>query len=139
MELDQRFERELVSLVAPTRLRRCLSIRSSSRTLTVWFYFPAVISLLLVFLAGSNTAWAPATASVGGTVTDPSGVAVVGAAVAISNPESKTERSAATGSPLPEYTRTSGRVWFAQWAGLPGKYFFPGGHVRPFTLAILEK
>jgi len=64
MELDQRLERELVSLVALTRLRRCLLIRSSSNwTLTVWFYFPAVIALLLLFLAGSNTAWAQATAT----------------------------------------------------------------------------
>jgi len=55
MELDQRLERELVSLVALTRLRRCLSIRSSSNwTLTVWFYFPAVIALLLLFLAGAT-------------------------------------------------------------------------------------
>src|SRR5215469_11851361 len=55
------------------------------------------------------------------------------------HPESKTERSAATSSLLPDYAQTSVRVWFGQWTGLPGKYFFPGGPVRPFTLTNLEK
>jgi carboxypeptidase family protein len=53
---------------------------------------------LLVFLAGASSAWAQATTSVRGTVTDPSGSAVVGANVTLANPESKTERTTTTGT-----------------------------------------
>src|SRR4029077_13177829 len=58
----------------------------------------ALFILLLAFFASGRTAVAQATASVRGTVTDPSGSAVVGATVAIANPESKTERTTTTGA-----------------------------------------
>jgi hypothetical protein len=58
------------------------------------------LSLALVLcgclLSGSPT-WGQATTSVRGTVTDPSGSAVVGANVNLANAETKTERTAATG------------------------------------------
>jgi hypothetical protein len=53
--------------------------------------------LLLALLVGGRVAHAQATTSIRGTVTDPSGSAVVGANVLLANPESKTERSATTG------------------------------------------
>jgi hypothetical protein len=53
---------------------------------------------LLVLLAGASSAWAQATTSVRGTVTDPSGAAVVAASVTIANSESKTERTMTTGA-----------------------------------------
>ena len=54
--------------------------------------------LLVVLLSGTDVAWAQATTSVRGTVTDPSGGAVAGATVVIANPQSRTERTATTGA-----------------------------------------
>jgi hypothetical protein len=53
--------------------------------------------VLLALLAGSPIAWAQATTSVRGTVTDPSGSVVPSATVVLSNAESKTERASKTG------------------------------------------
>ncbi len=66
-------------------------ISCSKRTLS------AIVLALLVFLLVAPSAWAQSTTSVRGTVTDPSGGAVVGATVVLLNPESKTERTATTG------------------------------------------
>jgi hypothetical protein len=52
--------------------------------------------LLAMFLSG-RTVWGQATTSVRGSVTDPSGRAVLGATVAIANSESKTERTTTSG------------------------------------------
>jgi hypothetical protein len=60
--------------------------------------FRAFASLLLALLAGGRVLYAQATTSIRGTVTDPSGSAVVEASVLLANPESKTERSATTGA-----------------------------------------
>lgn len=57
----------------------------------------AIPLVLLVFLLVGPRAWAQSTTSVRGTVIDPSGSAVVGATVVLSNPESKTERTDTTG------------------------------------------
>ena len=54
--------------------------------------------VLFVFFTFGGSAWAQATTSVRGTVTDPSGSAVVGANVTLANPESKTERTTTTGT-----------------------------------------
>jgi carboxypeptidase family protein len=71
----------------------------SSRALPAWPYIFLTAALaLLVFLASASSAWAQATTSVRGSVTDPSGSAVVGANVTITNPESKTERTTTTGA-----------------------------------------
>jgi len=51
-----------------------------------------------VLLAGSTLSFGQATTSVRGTVSDPSGSAIAGATVVLSNPESKTERTATTGA-----------------------------------------
>jgi hypothetical protein len=60
--------------------------------------FRAFAMLLFAFLVGGRVVYAQATTSVRGTVTDPSGSAVVGANVVLANAESKTERSATTGT-----------------------------------------
>jgi len=60
--------------------------------------FRAFATLLFAFLVCGRSVYAQATASVRGSVTDPSGSAVVGASVLLANPESKTERSATTGA-----------------------------------------
>jgi Carboxypeptidase regulatory-like domain len=60
--------------------------------------FRAFALLLFALLVGGRVVYAQATTSVRGTVTDPSGSAVVGANVLLANPESKTERSATTGA-----------------------------------------
>lgn len=54
-----------------------------------------VSAVMITLLPGS--AWGQATTSVRGTVTDPSGSVVAGAAVVLANSESKTERTAKTG------------------------------------------
>jgi hypothetical protein len=54
------------------------------------------VSLLALLVVGSS-AWGQATTSVRGTVVDPSGKAVAGASVVLSNSESKTERTTTTG------------------------------------------
>jgi hypothetical protein len=76
-----------------------VSLARPSRAVPAWqgIFLTAALALL-VFLAGASPAWAQATTSVRGTVTDPSGSAVVGASVTIANPESKTERNATTGA-----------------------------------------
>ncbi|HVS87368.1 MAG TPA: carboxypeptidase-like regulatory domain-containing protein [Candidatus Acidoferrum sp.] len=60
--------------------------------------FRAMAMLLLAFLVGGRVVYAQATTSVRGTVTDPSGSAVVGANVVLANADSKTERDATTGT-----------------------------------------
>jgi hypothetical protein len=52
--------------------------------------------VLLVLLASASTVWGQATTSLRGTVTDPTGGAVSGATVAITNTESKIERKVTT-------------------------------------------
>ena len=75
------------------------SLARRSHALRAWPYILLVAALaLLVSLAGASPSWAQATTSVRGTVTDPSGSAVVGAAVTLANPESKTERTTTTGT-----------------------------------------
>jgi len=64
--------------------------------------FRAFAILLIAVLFGGSVIYGQATTSVRGTVTDPSGSAVVGANVLLANHESKTERSATTG-PQGEY------------------------------------
>lgn len=54
--------------------------------------------VLLVVVASCGAAWAQDTAQITGTVTDPSGAAVAGAAVTISNPEHGINRMSATNS-----------------------------------------
>src|SRR5215469_8067580 len=61
---------------------------------------PRMLTLTLSLLGcalGSSLAHAQATTSIRGTVTDPNGNAVTGAAVVLGNRESKTERAVATG------------------------------------------
>ncbi|MFI5058434.1 MAG: carboxypeptidase regulatory-like domain-containing protein [Candidatus Acidiferrales bacterium] len=60
--------------------------------------FRALAMLSFVLLVSGRVVHAQATTSVRGTVTDPSGSAVVGASVLLSNAESKTERAATTGT-----------------------------------------
>jgi hypothetical protein len=60
--------------------------------------FRAFAMLLFALLIGGRVVYAQATTSVRGTVTDPSGSAVVGANVVLANAESKTERNATTGT-----------------------------------------
>jgi hypothetical protein len=60
--------------------------------------FRASAMLFFAFLVSGRTVHAQATTSVRGTVTDPSGSAVVGASVLLANAESKTERTATTGT-----------------------------------------
>lgn len=55
-------------------------------------------TLLFVFCLTASGAWAQASASLRGTVTDPSGSAVAGAAVVLSNPGLDLERSTTTGA-----------------------------------------
>ncbi|HWY58856.1 MAG TPA: carboxypeptidase-like regulatory domain-containing protein [Terriglobales bacterium] len=73
------------ALVFRSRFSKC-SARQLTLTLT-----------LLGCVFGSSLAHAQATTSVRGTVTDPNGNGVPGAAVVLANRESKTERTAATG------------------------------------------
>jgi hypothetical protein len=58
----------------------------------------ALALLFFAFLVSGRIVQAQATTSVRGTVTDPSGSAVVGANVVLANAESKTERTATTGT-----------------------------------------
>ncbi len=58
----------------------------------------AVALVALVFWLAAPRVRAQSTTSVRGTVTDPSGSAVVGATVDLTNPESKTERIVTTGA-----------------------------------------
>ena len=75
------------------------SLAGPSRALPAWPYIILTAAFaLLAFLAGPSPSWAQATTSVRGTVTDPSGSAVVGATVTLANPESKTERTTTTGT-----------------------------------------
>jgi protocatechuate 3,4-dioxygenase beta subunit len=60
--------------------------------------FQALAMVLFALLVSGRVAYAQATTSVRGTVTDPSGSAVVGANVVLANAESKTERTATTGT-----------------------------------------
>jgi len=60
--------------------------------------FRALALLFFAFLVSGRVVHAQATASVRGTVTDPTGSAVVGASVLLANAESKTERTATTGA-----------------------------------------
>ena len=53
--------------------------------------------LLLAMFLSARTVWGQATTSVRGSITDPSGRAVVGATVTLANSESKTERTTTTG------------------------------------------
>jgi carboxypeptidase family protein len=54
--------------------------------------------LLCLLLLCSAPAWGQATTSIRGAVTDPSGAAISGASVTLTNPEAKTERQATTGA-----------------------------------------
>jgi Carboxypeptidase regulatory-like domain len=60
--------------------------------------FRALAMLFFAFLVSGRIVHAQATTSVRGTVTDPSGSAVVGANVVLANAESRTERAATTGT-----------------------------------------
>ena len=71
--------------------------RTETRQLAFGGKFRALLLLLAVLLSG-RAVWGQATTSVRGTVTDPSGSAVVGATVTIANLESKAERTATTGT-----------------------------------------
>jgi hypothetical protein len=55
------------------------------------------IAVLLALMTIGSAAWGQASTSVRGTVIDPSGKAVPGASVALSNSESKIERTTTTG------------------------------------------
>src|SRR5713226_202904 len=61
-----------------------------------WILCKMVAALLVLLVVGAS-ARGQATTSVRGTVADPSGKAVVGASVELTNSESKTERTATTG------------------------------------------
>ncbi len=71
-----------------------------SRGLRVWppkagyRRWPGLVCLLLL---STTAAWGQATTSIRGTVTDPSGAAVIGASVTLTSPEAKIERQATTG------------------------------------------
>jgi hypothetical protein len=56
------------------------------------------LALLVVQLITGGKAWGQATTSIRGTVTDSSGGYVAGASVTLTNPESKSVRTAATGN-----------------------------------------
>src|SRR6202011_923375 len=58
-----------------------------------WVLWRAAAALLLFIIS----TWGQATTSVRGTVVDPSGKAVAGASVLLTNSESKTERTTTTG------------------------------------------
>jgi len=84
------------------------------------------ISLVVVLLALTSFTFSQtsSTSSLRGTVTDPSGSAVAGAMVVLANAESKTERTAATGSqgvyqflflPPGTYTLTVGATGFSRY------------------------
>ena len=69
-----------------------LHARSSK---AIWRRWPGILCLLLLFAAAT---WGQATTSIRGAVTDPSGAAISGASVTLTNPEAKTERQATTGA-----------------------------------------
>jgi len=84
------------------------------------------ISLVVVLLALTSCTFSQtsSTSSLRGTVTDPSGSAVAGAMVVLANAESKTERTATTGSqgvyqflflPPGTYTLTVGATGFSRY------------------------
>jgi len=92
---------------------KIISPAASSRALLLCQRILVKAALVLfVFLTFGGSTWAQATTSVRGTVTDPSGSAVVGANVTLANPESKTERTTTTG--------TQGEYQFLLLS--PGKY-----------------
>src|ERR1700739_2159082 len=70
--------------------------KKSERTPASWIPWRMAVALLPFSMVGSP-AGGQATTSVRGTVVDPSGKAVAGANVVLSNSESKTERAATTG------------------------------------------
>src|SRR5467141_1773489 len=76
----------------------CVSSRvlHACRPLASWILWRMAAALLALMMAGTS-AWGQATTSVRGTVVDPSGKAVAGASVVLSNSESKTERTTTTG------------------------------------------
>jgi Carboxypeptidase regulatory-like domain len=61
-----------------------------------WILWRIAVALLALLVMG-NSAWGQATTSVRGTVVDPTGKAIAGAAVVLANFESKTERTTTTG------------------------------------------
>src|SRR6266852_3970633 len=71
-------------------------IPRASRRQASWILYRMVAALLALLVLGSS-AWGQATTSVRGTVVDPSGKAVAGATVELTNPESKIDRTATTG------------------------------------------
>src|SRR6266852_373642 len=71
-------------------------IPRASRRQASWILYRMVAALLALLVLGSS-AWGQATTSVRGTVVDPSGKAVAGATVELTNSESKTDRTTTTG------------------------------------------
>jgi hypothetical protein len=61
----------------------------------IWRRWPGLVCLVLLT---SAIAWGQATTSIRGAVTDPSGAAINGASVTLTDPEAKTERQATTGA-----------------------------------------
>jgi Carboxypeptidase regulatory-like domain/TonB dependent receptor len=67
------------------------------RRLPTYLRILVAASVVLGILTGGNAAWGQATASLRGTVTDPSGSVVPTATVDLANPESRTQRTVVTG------------------------------------------
>src|SRR4029077_18243846 len=75
---------------------RALRIPPANGSPASWVLLRTVAALLALLVMG-NCVRGQASTSVRGTVTDPSGKAVVGATVVLANSESKTERTTTTG------------------------------------------
>lgn len=80
-----------------TALAHKLSVLLPSRSFPRPLILQTFLLALLLCLLCGNSAWGQATTSVRGTVTDPSGNAVVGANVALSSSETKTARNVTSG------------------------------------------
>src|SRR5579864_7445172 len=78
-------------------LARIASVLLPSRSSQCPLILQTFLLAFLVCLLFGSSAWGQATTSVRGTVTDPSGNAVVGANVALSSAETKTARNVTTG------------------------------------------
>ena len=78
-------------------LARIASVFLPSRSSQYWHVFLTLVLTLVACLLGSGPTRGQATTSVRGTVTDPSGNAVVGASVGLASAESKSERAVTTG------------------------------------------
>src|SRR5437879_792341 len=89
---------EQISTRGRAELRMAKPFEKAERTSSGPRMLNAIALVALVFSLAAPRAWAQSTTSVRGTVTDPSGSAVVGATVDLTNPESKTERTTTTGA-----------------------------------------